>query len=87
MMTETDDGRLAGQERFLTGAVLHWSEWHKPRPEWDHDHCAFCWAKFMEESLPEVLHAGYTTGDSYHWVCPKCFEDFRVQFGWRLVGT
>ena len=85
-MAEADDWRLAGQERFLAGAALHWSEWHRPRPDWDHDHCAFCWAKFKEEPEPEVLHAGYTTEDGYYWVCPACFREFRERFGWKEVG-
>ena len=83
-MAAPDDWRLTGQERYLVNAVLHWAEWHKPRPEWDHDHCEFCFAKFMEESCPEALHAGYTTPDNYRWICPTCFEDFREQFGWEL---
>jgi hypothetical protein len=86
-MVEPDDWRLTGQERYLAGAVLHWSEWRRLRPDWDHDHCSFCWAKFMEESLPEVLLAGYTTADGHHWICPACFEDFRERFAWRLAGA
>jgi hypothetical protein len=40
----------------------------------------------MDEPLPDVLRAGYTTADNYHWVCPRCFADFRERFRWRLVG-
>ena len=85
-MAKADDWRLTGQERSLAGAVLRWSEWHRPGPEWDHDHCAFCWAKCMEEPLPGALHAGYTTADTSHWVCVRCFADFRERFGWRVLG-
>ncbi len=53
---------------------------------WDHDHCEFCWAKFAEEILiPDSLHEGYATADNYRWICEACFEDFKDQFGWRLI--
>ena len=83
-MAESSDWRLTGQEHFLRGAILHWAQWHPPRPEWDHDHCEFCFAKFAEDSQPEVLHAGYTTADEYHWVCQTCVEDYQKQFGWQV---
>lgn len=84
MPVPDDDWRLQGQERFLQRAVLRRARWTRPRPGWDHDHCAFCWAKFMEEDQPEVLHEGYTTPDRYHWICAACFGDFKDRFGWRL---
>jgi len=79
-------------------AMLTWQSWSAP-PGWDHDHCAFCWAKFMaadyppeqrewREQHPEVLTAGYTVDGpqkSRHWICPRCFEDFRERFGWAVV--
>jgi len=73
-----------GQERYLKAAVLHWSNWTRPRPTWDHDHCEFCWAKFMEEDFPEVLHFGYTTADRYRWICKQCFEDFKDNFEFQV---
>ena len=85
-MAEADDWRLTGQERYLAGAVLGWADWHPPRPDWDHDHCEFCWAKFAGPEQHDVLHAGYTTADRHRWVCPQCFEDFRERFGWRAAG-
>lgn len=53
--------------------------------DWDHDHCEFCMAKFSEN--PENLHEGYTTTDSYHWICEECYQDFKVVFQWTLVGA
>ncbi len=82
-----DDWRLQGQDRYLTGVVLHWARWTRPRPTSDHDHCEFCWAKFMEEDFPdfpEILHFGYTTEDKYRWICERCFEDFEDRFQWRV---
>jgi hypothetical protein len=54
-----DDWRLRKQERYLTDATLYWREWHPTRPGWDHDHCAFCWAKFMDgHDVPDILLEG-----------------------------
>ena len=86
MPREPDDWRLTGQERYLRGATLVRKRWVAPRPEWDHDHCAFCWAKF-----PHEVEEGYTTteahpsGAGYHWICEPCFGDFAERFGWRVV--
>jgi hypothetical protein len=52
----------------------------------DHDHCAFCWAKFMVEDRPDVLHEGYATADDAHWICEPCFQDFRERFHWQLMA-
>ena len=85
-MLENNDWRLTNQQKYLTGATLHWRTWHRPKhnPEWDHDHCEFCWAKFMEEDFPNVLHAGYTTADEYRWICQTCFDDFKEMFHFIL---
>jgi hypothetical protein len=84
MAVEDDDWRLQGQERYLLGVALHWSRWTRPYERWDHDHCEFCWAKFMEEDYPEVLHYGYATEDKYRWICEQCFSDFKSKFDWRV---
>ena len=94
------DWRLTGQERYLSGAVWVRKGYRAPSARWEHDHCAFCWAKFMDpdfspehrrfvEEHPEVLTVGYTTvvdeARGDHWVCPTCFDDFAERFGWRVV--
>ena len=83
-MVESGDWRLQGQERYLHGVQLIRREWrvYPENPKWDHDHCAFCWAKFA--ALPEAEHVGYCTLDEYHWICATCFEDFREKFAWQL---
>jgi len=86
MSTSGDDWRLRGQESYLGGAALHRASYRARSPVWDHDHCAFCWAKFMESDGPEILREGYTTDNEFHWVCPTCFEDFRRRFGWSDGG-
>ena len=82
----TDDWRLTNQEEYLRGATLHWRRYTAPRPDWDHDHCEFCWAKFADADLvPGALEAGYTTDDGYRWICEACFADFRERFGWHIA--
>jgi hypothetical protein len=76
------DWRLTGQEEFLTGVTLERRVWQETRPDWDHDHCAFCGAKFAAIDEPDILHEGWTTDDEYYWICDACFADFREQFGW-----
>jgi hypothetical protein len=82
-----DDWRLRGQDRYLTGARLVRCAYRRnpSNPNWDHDHCEFCSAKFMVDDLPDVLHAGYCTLDEYRWICATCFRDFRVRFRWEVV--
>ena len=71
--------------RFQFRRYTRWSE------TWDHDHCAGCWAKFME-SQPNTLHEGYTTcedyehGACYTWVCSECFELLKDELGWTLAS-
>ncbi|HEX8522435.1 MAG TPA: hypothetical protein VF669_09275 [Tepidisphaeraceae bacterium] len=82
-----DDWRLLGQERYLSAATLFWRAWHETRPGWDHDHCEFCNAKFMDrEGVADVLREGYTTDDGYRWVCAGCASDFAERFKFKLVG-
>ncbi|HVT89361.1 MAG TPA: hypothetical protein VHD56_10950 [Tepidisphaeraceae bacterium] len=83
-----DDWRLQGQERYLSNATLFWRSWHQSRPNWDHDYCSFCWAKFMDrQDVSDVLREGYTTDDEYHWVCADCAHDFAPRFKFMLVGV
>ena len=86
-MATNFDWRLRGQARYLHGVTLIHRAYrsYAKNPNWDHDHCEFCWAKFMVEDLPDVLHEGYCTKDDYHWICPECFTDFKAQFEWLVV--
>ena len=86
-MAESSDWRLRGQEKYLAGATLVRRPYRKyaANRKWDHDHCVFCWAKFMTEDVPGVLHEGYATADDYHWICEPCFQDFQEEFGWTVV--
>jgi hypothetical protein len=84
---DSSDWRLQDQERYLTGAKLTFRAYRRypKNPDWDHDHCEFCGAKFMVEEAPDVLHEGYCTLDEYRWICSTCFADFRARFSWEVI--
>ena len=61
-------------------------DWFQPKPSWDYDHCEFCMEKFGLRE--DWLRRGYATEETYRWICPQCFADFREEFGWILLeGT
>jgi hypothetical protein len=77
-----DDWRRQGQEKYLKGVKLVFQDFHPYRKKWDHDHCEFCGNKF---SLNEGdLKKGYSTKDSYRWICGDCFKDFNEEFDWTI---
>lgn len=84
---DDSDWRLQGQERYLQGAVLVRLRYTPPRPDWDHDHCEFCRAKFAADGVPDAMTEGFATTDRYRWVCMTCFDDFRARFGWSLADA
>jgi hypothetical protein len=84
-----DDWRRQGQERYLAARELRWTDWSPIRPDWDHDHCEFCWAKFGPADADGTDHAaGFVTADDdHHWICSECFEAFRAEFAWTLAAS
>ena len=76
-----NDWRLTNQVNYLFRSTLKKVDFKKKLDN-DHEHCEFCWAKFGESK--DMLSSGYCTIDEYHWICEKCFQDFREQFEWRL---
>ncbi|MCC6124414.1 MAG: hypothetical protein IT426_05610 [Pirellulales bacterium] len=82
-----DDWRLQNQMDFLRNVELVWKEYKAPSESWDHDHCEFCWAEFMEAAGPEYLRAGYCTEDEYRWICKQCFENFKAMFAWTVKNS
>ncbi len=84
-MVKNNDWRLQGQENYLKGVSLTFKTYSKYREGWDHDHCEFCQAKFMEKNS-DALHEGYTTKDDYYWVCTNCFEDFNEMLEWKVAS-
>ena len=83
-MIEENDWRLQGQENYLTGLTFELKKYKKYSPNWDHDHCEFCWKEFSEEKSEDVLNEGYATEDNYRWICPACFLDFKEMFDWKV---
>lgn len=78
-----DDWRLLrGQELYLNGVVLVKQQYKPSDRSNDHDHCEFCMEKFCE--CEGALNFGYSTTDRKIWICPQCFEDFYIQFGWTV---
>jgi hypothetical protein len=84
VMPERDDWRLRNQARYLTGATLFGQQYVSGKVPDDHDHCEFCFAKFMQSGTSNLLDAGYTTADHEYWICPTCFSDFRDKFAWTV---
>jgi hypothetical protein len=64
-------------------AVVRLQKYIPPKPDWDHDHCEGCWAKFKESGSPDILTEGYVTQDS-RWICDQCFHDLQAEMGWKL---
>ncbi len=79
-----DDWRLQGQEAHLLRAELERTDFVPPSPQSDHDHCEFCWAKFMDSDAPNVHRTGYKTVSDSYWVCDECFADFQARFHWTV---
>lgn len=80
-MVDKNDWRLQGQEKYLSGERLCFKQYVERSSDTDHDHCEFCWAKFSD-SIPGSLTQGYTTLDSYRWICEPCYSDFKEEFRW-----
>lgn len=88
-MIEKNDWRLQGQEAYLKNVPLYFIPFAPYSPEWDHEHCEFCWAKFYLDG--ENLKEGYCTMPGNcreaRWICPVCYADFKELFGWSQRRT
>ena len=81
-----NDWRLQGQEKYLLGVALCLKKYSDRKSSTDHDHCEFCTEKFSD-SIPNCLTQGYTTSNDYHWICEKCYNDFKEHFKWVIIGA
>lgn len=72
-----NDWRITDQKSYLLGKKLIKHKFIKT-PKNDHEHCVFCWYKFLDG------FEGYSTEDNYFWICEKCFNDFCDEFLWIL---
>ena len=51
----SDDWRLnRGQGEYLHGATLVRKPYRVWSETWEHDHCEFCWAKFVDPAFSEA---------------------------------
>jgi len=74
LVGKQEDWRLRGQADYLQGATLLRKQYRAWSEDWEHDHCEFCWAKFMDPHFspeherfiaenPDVLTEGYAVQD------------------------
>jgi hypothetical protein len=85
-----DDWRLKGKEDLdeymMDVTLVHRGYRPNPEEEWDHDHCTFCDLPFsISEVHKDCLTVGYVTENHYHWVCERCFGDFKPRFKWSVI--
>lgn len=98
-MIELNDWRIRGQEDYLVGVPLIRKQFKSnlppilmpdddPRKYHDHEHCDFCWHKFMEDcrGVEDCSTDGYCTLDERIWICEKCYNDFKEKFKWTDVN-
>jgi hypothetical protein len=67
-------GATRDQESCLHGKRFQHARWVQDRPNWDHDHCEYCWATLS--AAPADLNFGYTDARTYYWICEACWADF-----------
>jgi len=77
MTVPSDDWRRMRQEKFLPSGTTWVRKRYRARSEtWEHEHCEFCAAKFMDPDHsdqhrrvvandPEILTEGFTTTDQH----------------------
>lgn len=95
---KSNDWRIRDQEDYLMGVSLNHKKFKSTLPKIlkpgddiykynDHEHCIFCWHKFMEncKNMEDCSTDGYCTPDGRTWICENCYEDFKELFKWTLV--
>src|SRR5258705_2550182 len=105
MSAASDDWRRTGQEAYLAGLPFTWKKYQAYTGDWEHDHCEFCWTKFLDPDYADWMRealasdsdgttdAGYTNvrhedvPAGRHWVCRRCFNDFRTEFEWTVAES
>ena len=64
MSSQHETKRLLDSLRQYRGFVFRWQVYKTLSPEWNHDHCIGCWARFAErpEEWPDDVHTeGWVT--------------------------
>jgi hypothetical protein len=84
-----DDAWIIAREKLIRSKNLHWSRYTQPSPDWDHDHCEFCFRRFAEPSAGynDSVETGYTTPDRFNWICRGCVEKYKDRFNWVVEPT
>ena len=72
------DWRITNQKNYLTNVKLMKVDTTQMLS--DHEHCVFCWDKFIKNE--DVKIDLYATTDFKHWICEKCYNDLKKEFGW-----
>jgi hypothetical protein len=75
-----DDWRLRGQEDYLLGATLQLKAYRMWSEKWDHDHCAFCWAKFLDPT------AKFTDPKAAAWLANAIEDPEILTEGYAVQG-
>jgi hypothetical protein len=66
------DGYWGERVELVLNKEIEWQEAQfKVRGEWDHDHCAICWATISEE-----VNREHRLGGGKDAVCLSCFENY-----------
>lgn len=85
MTDDTNELWLQEKEKYLKNARLQWADYKMPKPTWDHDHCEFCWEKFMEGGQGGTKASGYRLESEDVWVCKECFHKYQSRYNWTSV--
>lgn len=76
--TWRDDWRIRGQEGYLKDKYLKHIKFNCELCFEDFDQCDFCYDIF-DEGASEMA---YYDPDTRHWVCEKCYKEFKSYFNW-----
>ena len=74
--------RLLGQEEYLSNKkfikvnILEYKNKFKKKGRF-HEHCEFCFEKI------ENIDLAFCTKNFYYWICPECFNDFKLRFNFE----
>lgn len=61
-----DDWRRTGQEDYLKGARLTWKRFQAYSGNWEHEHCVFCWKKFLDANYASWMREALESGSEEH---------------------
>ena len=78
-MRGVNDWRLQNQQRYLMRAHLVYRE-YEPTPGNDHDHCEFCWAKFLDPT------AKFTDPKAAAWLANAIEDPEILTEGYAVQG-